>query len=187
MFMAKASVAAQGLVLDYQTLNGSLSDYTFRGDTTYYISGTVNLYGANTFEGGAVIKYTNNASLNFNAQAQINCLASAYRPVVFTAKDDNSVGDTISGSTGNPTNYYANPALYFNGIGGGGGGTYTISYFRIAWASEGISETYNTVNLYHGQLVNCLNGISLDVGNVYLRNTLFANVQTNFNFSSSRG
>ena len=34
-----------------------------------------------------------------------------YRPVIFTAKDDNTVGDNLTNSTGHPTNYYASPAL----------------------------------------------------------------------------
>jgi hypothetical protein len=58
MMLAKARLPAQGLVLDYQIINSSVTNYTFRSDTTYYISGTVNLSGTNTFEGGAVIKYT---------------------------------------------------------------------------------------------------------------------------------
>jgi hypothetical protein len=96
VLLARALAPTHGLVLDYQMVNGSLTNYTFQGDTTYYISGTVNLYGTSTFEGGAVLKYTNNASLNFSWPAQINCLASAYRPMIFTAIDDNSVGDMLN-------------------------------------------------------------------------------------------
>jgi hypothetical protein len=174
MQMVQATPSSRGLVLDYVTMT-SQSNFTFQGDTTYYISGGVTLYQTNTFEGGAVLKYTNNASVTLANGSVLNWKAAAYRPVIFTAMDDNSVGDAISGSTGSPTNYYANPALSFNG-------TNSLSYFRIAWASQAVSANYyGPVTLYHGQMVNCLNGISCLYGNLFLRNLLFANVQTNFN------
>ena len=177
MMLAEASRPTQGFVLDYQAVSGTLSNYTFKADTTYYISAAVNLIGTNnTFEGGAVIKYTNNASINASYPAQINCQASVYRPVIFTAKDDNSVGDAITGSTGNPTNYYANPALT---LGGTGSGPYSLSYFHFAWAKQVISSTYATVKLYDGQMINCLNGTTSLYGSIYLRNMLLVNVQTN--------
>jgi hypothetical protein len=43
-----------------------------------------------------------------------------WRPVIFTAKDDDSVGDQIRGSTGSPSGFYANPAFYFGGDGTSG-------------------------------------------------------------------
>src|ERR1035438_7204758 len=89
----------------------TLFPYTtlFRSDTTYYLSGSANLSGTNLFEGGAVIKYTNGASLSIGGV--VNWQAGPYRPVIFTAKDDNSVGETISGSSGAPSGYYAGTAL----------------------------------------------------------------------------
>ena len=48
-----------------------------------------------------------------------------YHPVVFTAKDDNTVGETISGSTGNPSGYYADPVLYIQN------GALQLSNFRV--------------------------------------------------------
>jgi hypothetical protein len=169
--------------LDYQTVNGSVTNVTFQGDTTYYISGELNLYQTNTFEGGAVLKYTNNnnASIYFESGSVLNWKAAAYHPVVFTAKDDNSVGDNISGSSGNPSGYYANPALNL------GYGSFSISYFRIAWASQAINSEYVTENLTNGQVVNCLNGITSTYSPYNLRNLLFANVQTNFNIVYNSG
>jgi archaellum component FlaF (FlaF/FlaG flagellin family) len=183
MLIAKADLPQKGFVLDYQTINSGLSSYTFRGDSTYFISGSVNASGTTTFEGGTVLKYTNNASLNFGGSSSINCLSSAYRPIIFTAIDDNSVGETISGSTGNPTNYYSNPALGFSTI--SGGSTFVISNFRIAWAKQAIGSVFCTENLFNGQMVNCLNGVSLQYETDHLRNMLFSNVKTNFNIITS--
>jgi hypothetical protein len=179
MQMAQATPSSRGLVLDYVTMT-SQTNYTFRGDSTYYISGIVNIRGTNTFEGGAVIKYTNNAVLSFTGYpitGVLNWLGSAYRPVIFTAKDDNSVGDTISGSTGNPSGYYAGYALSFYQM-----SPTTMSYFRIAYAQQAIDAAYGGAqNFYNGQLVNCQSGVKCESETINLRNMLFANVQTNLN------
>jgi len=96
--------------------------------------------------------------------------------VVFTAVDDNSVGESIG--SGDPSGYYANPALKIVGS------TYDVSYFRIAYASQAVSLIGDPPNFYHGQIVNCQNGITADGANpIRLRNVLFGNVQTNLNNS----
>src|ERR1035437_4323105 len=120
-----------GVVLDYVTFINTTNyyNYTFQGDTTYYISGNVNFTGSSTVAGGAVLKYAPGAQLIFNYPPAWQ--ASAYRPVIFTAKDDNTVGETISGSTGNPTSYSS--ALVF------GYSPTTISNFRISYAGTAIT------------------------------------------------
>jgi RHS repeat-associated protein len=171
-----------GFVLDYQTINSSLTNWTFQNDTTYYISGIVDLFGTNTFEGGAVIKYTNNASLNLLPNSHL-CVISwqggAYRPIIFTSKDDNSIGDTISGATGSPTNCFASPALSLDDM-----FNTRISGFRISWAKQAISITACGTNteLFNGQIINCVNAITIDGAQpIKLRNVLFGNVSTNLN------
>ncbi|MFN3407796.1 MAG: hypothetical protein ACK45B_02270, partial [Limisphaerales bacterium] len=92
-----------GFVLDYVLLNASVTNYTFQGDTTYYISGIVNLYGSTTLEGGAVLKFNPATPSGLRQQGgAITTLTGPYRPVVFTSRDDNSVGETLPGSSGNP-------------------------------------------------------------------------------------
>jgi len=178
MFLTKASSPSRGLVLDYVTMT-TQTGWTFQGDTTYYISGAVNLYGTNTFEGGAVLKYASNASLAITISAfrpTINWQASAYRPVIFTAVDDNSVGESFG--SGNPSGYYANPVLQIIES----GTIQTISYFRIAYARQAVSlSCNNSCYFYNGQIVNCQNGFTAFANAVYLRNVLFSSVQTNFN------
>jgi hypothetical protein len=178
MMLAKADLPQKGFVLDYQTVNGTFTNYNFQGDTTYYISGSLTLRGTNTFEGGAVLKYTNGASLNFISIGTnaVKMLSSAYRPVIFTARDDNSVGDTISGSTGTPTNYYANPALSFSSS-----PSQALSNFRIAYAYQAISTVNVPLTVYNAQIINCQNAVGLNDASLYFRNVLFANIVTNFN------
>jgi hypothetical protein len=58
----------RALVLDYVTVNSG-GDYTFQGDTTYYVSGPCYLQNV-TLEGGTVIKY---ASSTFVMGKKIEC------------------------------------------------------------------------------------------------------------------
>jgi hypothetical protein len=172
--LATAEVTAKpGVVMDY-TLVVSQTNMTFRGDMTYYVSGAVNLYGTNYVEGGTVLKYTNNASVNLYSGA-LNLANAAYNPAIFTSKDDNTVGETLPGSTGNPANYYANPALNFPGS----PTTNVISGFRIAWAAQAIN-TFAPLICRDAQLVNCQSGITSQYRPLYALNMLFANVKTNF-------
>ena len=92
--------------------NGSVTNYVFKGDTTYYVNNsTVILYGTNVFEGGTVVKFSGSAS-RLGFLGSIDCRTSPYRPAIFTGKDDDTVGETISGSTGSPgTNRYGGRAF----------------------------------------------------------------------------
>jgi hypothetical protein len=102
-----------GVVLDWSYLN-SAANTILRGDTTYYVTSQVSLSGTVRVEGGTVIKFAGGgtAGLSLASGTTLDWLAELYRPVFFTAKDDNSIGETISGSNGAPgNNYYANPAF----------------------------------------------------------------------------
>jgi hypothetical protein len=54
--VAELDANRKGFVLDYVTLNGSLTNYVLKADTTYYVTNTVNLYGTTVIEGGTVVK-----------------------------------------------------------------------------------------------------------------------------------
>jgi alkylated DNA nucleotide flippase Atl1 len=90
----------RGVVLDYYVaINSDETNYTFQGDTTYYVSGDYNLSGTTTFEGGTVIKLDGSGQINIDVLGTINCKTGPYRPAVFTSINDNSVGLPIgSGS-----------------------------------------------------------------------------------------
>jgi hypothetical protein len=173
-----------GLVLDYLTINSGQTNYTFQCDTTYYISGTVNLSQTTTVEGGTAVKFTTNATASLNFNGPVNWQAGPYYPAVFTAMDDNSVGDKISGSTGNPTNnYYAATALNFNT-----GTNLTIAHLRVCNARTAIALNGGTNDVIRDvQLVNCQTGIYATNESFGLYNSLFCNMQTNFSGGSSTG
>ncbi len=156
--VAKADLKHQpGYVLDWVLL-GSATNYTLQCDTTYYVSGSAVFSGITTIEGGTVVKYTNGAEVKITGV--LNAQTSAYRPAIFTSKDDETVGDSITGSTGNPsTNYAAAIALHF-------ANNYSdLRHARIAHAQTAIQYDsywldYGTPNrLVHAQLVHCQKGV----------------------------
>ena len=107
------------VVIDYVAVVDSGTNL-FQADTTYLVDGQVNFSGPVVFEGGAVIKYTGTngsgpASLELYDSVTFN--SSMYRPVIFTAIDDDTVGACLSeyeGYTGNPQAWgpYGSPALH---------------------------------------------------------------------------
>jgi len=178
------SLSGPAVVLDYLSISGTQPGaYTFQGTETYYVTGPAYFQNTTTFQPGAVIKYAVGAFLDFSSTAIINFEGTAYRPVIFTGKDDNSVGQIIAGSTGNPAGtYYANGALriWFNPS-----ANYNLSNLRIRHAQLGMHLQYdgNAPNLLHivrnAQFVNCQAGLAVHYSSatgVRLQNALFHNV-----------
>ncbi len=169
-----------GVVVDYVLSTGQ-ANFTFQADTTYQVTGAVDLTGTATFEGGAVIKYNAGQSLRCSGTAVFK--GDFYRPVIFTAKDDNSVGQVIAGSTGVPSGYYANPAVEFRT-----GGSQS-KHVRVAHAQSGFlfydysAGSGNVVS--HAQFVRCgtalrFNGYGTTFQNFNVRNVLMHTVGTAF-------
>ncbi|HMP81737.1 MAG TPA: hypothetical protein PKA41_03405 [Verrucomicrobiota bacterium] len=177
MEIAAVTEPAQGLVLDYYVeLTGSLNNYTFKSDTTYYISGIVNLSGTTTFE-GTVIKYAQGASLRLAYHPNpINCLSSPYMPCVFTDKNDDSIGEFIPGSTGYPSSS-GNPALSTTGS----STACALKNVRFCYQNNAIWATgylaiTNAQFIFGGPAITMVGG-----GNIQLRNALFYAVPVCFN------
>jgi hypothetical protein len=168
-----------GVVIDWTSISGTSSSFRFQGDTTYYVSGAVSLGSAGNvviFEGGTVIKYapTNSAALTINGP--ITWEGTAYRPVILTARDDQSAGETITNLTA--SGYYAQTALYIDG--NASGADAGIPFVRIAYAKTAI-QIYKRAghSIRHAQFVNCERGVRADSAGFLLRNALFHNVLTN--------
>jgi len=141
MKLASVTPLNQGYVLDYLQINSSQTNMIFKGDTTYLISGANNFSGTVTFEGGTVLKFsTNFASIVVNST--IISQTSPYRPAILTSMNDNTVGDTISGSTGNPivNSTYLSDTEF--------GASSPISNFRFCYASIAFAD-------YSPCLTNC--------------------------------
>ena len=177
MKLAKSASTKPRLKVDYDLLSSS-TNLTLQGDTTYFVTGAVNITGTTTIEGGTVVKYTNSATAEIVA-TNIVCLTAAYSPGVFTDANDNSVGSPISGSSGSPSR---NAATYFNC------GTLPASllfrYVRCSFASNAIyatiSSTANSVTNWDCQFVNCSTAFNANLTSsgagfpLYIYNVLFA-------------
>src|SRR5262249_28740614 len=108
----------KGVIIDYIVLDSTQPDpMVFQGDTTYFVSDAVICNDA-IIEGGAIFKFPNNGSADIEVDGNLTCDTASYRPAVFTAGDDNSVGDSMSGVwsgySGTVSGYYASPALFLN-------------------------------------------------------------------------
>lgn len=153
VLLAKADTNPKpGVVLDYTTLNSDQTGFTFQADTTYYITGTFNISGTTTIEGATVVKFAPNASIYVN---DVNCQTACYRPAVFTAKDDDTVGEIISGSSGSPSGLYAYNALCVEPT-----GNINLSHLRFSYAWAAIQwdwpDDYNITDT--AEDIQILNG-----------------------------
>ncbi len=179
--LATLSPPEPGFAIDYVLVANS-TNFTFRSTNTYYVSGAFLLGGTVTFEPATVIKY---ASTNFSeirvdyTATNIVWLGEPYRPIYCTARDDNSVGATLPGSTGNPTNTYAEVALYFdrtynNGV--------SIRDLRVSYAHLALKLMYGQSKhlIRHAQFVRCNNGVSGYSQAIEMQNILMDRVKTNF-------
>jgi hypothetical protein len=161
---------APGLVLDYVLLNSTQTNYVFLGNETYHVTGTVSLYGSSVLEGGATLKFASTNSSQIRVLGTLAAETSEYRVAVFTAKDDNSVGTTIRGSTGNPTGRYATNALYYSSS-----QPAHLAHVRVRHATHGVVVVGHWGHqLRHYQALDCdrpvwVSGTTLKLQNALLQ------------------
>ena len=158
----------KGVCIDpWQPIQGTLTGLTvFQADTTYYVSQPVYCNGPVIIEGGAVFKYPNSTGSNptttfIELNNTLTCATAMFRPAVFTARDDDSVGVKWTSSSGNPNGtYYANPAILMPNF-------LSLSNCRFRYAKVAIEcDAYDLfdaaqVTIAHSQFVNCIQGISI--------------------------
>jgi hypothetical protein len=160
--MAQADLAGKpGVVLDYVIVNGYTSPdpYVFSADATYLISGGA--YASQfIIMGGTVIKFPSSGAGSLSPD-DIVFQTGPYRMAVLTSADDNSVGETISGSTGSPqtqTNIW-NAYLYLTSPS-------DIEYARFSYAGLG-TRANDTVRVRHSQFLHCVTGLYSIKGALY--------------------
>lgn len=181
----RSTLPSKGFVVDYSTINSTLTNYVFAGDLTFYVTGPVILSGTNSWwEGGCVIKFASTNSASIKVNTPVTWQASAYRPVVMTSKDDQYVGQIVGTNT--LSGYYATTALHFDAS--TANTNLTLQNLRISHAQKAIAINGKTNHvLSHVQLVSCGNGIVATNAEFSLRNALFHNVLTNFGGTTSTG
>lgn len=175
--LAQHAPTETGVVLDYFAELTSTSDLTLEGDTTYLVTGPVVLTGVTTIEGGVVVKYVPGSNAQLKVQGRVRCLTSPTRPAVFTARDDDSVGLKVGGSTGIPQGTYATTALWIDD------NVAILKHVRVRWAGTAISYDADTgwpQELWHSQITHCDYGIVAGCPEFKVRNALFDQVGVPF-------
>lgn len=173
MQIAKVLPPENGLVLDFDLQSGT--NIVLRGDMTYHVTGTVNLTDL-VIEGGTVVKYDRDARINVSGT--LDCLTSPYHPAVFTAVDDNSVGENLG--TGTPTGTYADCALAL-GLGG------ELRHVNIRYANKAVYCANNDYSVNHAQLLFCNVGFHSETAHFTNGNILTYQIRTNFYGSHFHG
>lgn len=164
-----------GLVVDYRLL--STPSITLAGDTTYFVTGSLNVKDL-TIEGGAVVKYDTSESARLSVVGSVNCRTGPYRPAFFTHKFDATVGEPVE--TGDATTSQVGyPMLEI------AGGPATLEYLRFRHAQTAVKFSglvaAGAQRLRNVQMVKCGTGVSalgnsasqpqaLDLGNVLAAN-----------------
>ena len=177
--VAALPVNNDGFTIDY-TISASLTDFTLRGDTTYFVSkGTpISMIGACVIEGGAVIKYTNTANGGLYFQNSLECRTSPYHPAILTSMHDDTIGDVIAGSTGSPTNYCG---LIMLRMGSSSSNYFNLHDLRISYArtalygTEKVNADISNCQILHGFIAFRNNKAFFN-----LRNILISDVQNGF-------
>ena len=177
ILLAAGPYHARGMVLDYIQLSGSTNSYTFTSGTTYYIP--VNYYqgpGTATFQNNTCLKFGSNACLDAYGPVSF---PSSGAPVIFTSKDDNTYGGTITNSTANP-NYAASRALYlyYNAQ------MVTVQNAVFRWCQYAVecdaNPSSNNAAIYSSFFQNCQTGVYVNMPSdtLYLSGDTYCNVST---------
>jgi hypothetical protein len=178
--VAKGHSRPAAFVLDYSVV-GSVSNYVFKSDGTYFITNAVSLTGTSTtFEGGAVIKL-HGATAVLTIVDGARWLSSQYNPVTITARDDQTIGESITGSGGTPSIMFGTTMLSYPGT----PGSNIVQHLRLRYADTAFAADSSIVDLQNVQILKSSIGMGLSGGAVYLRNALLYDLGTGFVGSSA--
>ncbi len=154
-----------GLVLDYIIEGGDLDDFTFQTDTTYLISGGLNIWGTTTFEGGTVLKYATTNDVVMQLWGATVWKTDPYRPAIFTSQNDQTVGLDFTAAD-SPMKYFgalACTAIY-----------HEFQHLRISHAKYGL-HTSTRMKLRDAQFTECDKALYTEFGAADIDNVLFYN------------
>ena len=177
LLAAAGSKMEPGVVLDYVALDTSADTFTFQNGTTYLISGPVALGNGDPnnpsviFQGGSVIKFTADADtgISINDYYDVTFQTGPTEPIIFTSKDDDSVGEIIPGSTHNPNMATTAEVNYLNGPIAS-----EVSYLYFYYAGTAMLSS-DPCTVRNCRFINCGGGVDQDFGELDIYNALFAN------------
>ncbi|GEM_PF-2237781 len=136
---------------------------------TYYIPGYVSVSQSLTIYDGAVVKFAPGAGITVSGQ--LNTPASGV--AVFTARDDDSIGGPVPGSTGQISGYYANAALDLYNVSGGYVRNLQFRYCQIAFRDYSSPASHYVQNC---QFLGCYYAVTGYYTDVYGSNLTMCDV-----------
>jgi hypothetical protein len=150
----------RAFVIDFELVQ-TITNACFRADVTYYVSGPVTVAN-NVFEGGCIVKYAPTNTAKITLTGPVVCRTSSHRPLILTARDDHTAGESIG--TNALSGYYAQYALYLNYY--SGSNVFDLRHVHIRHADTAVGSycarapaSEPGVLLWHCQWVNCRVGI----------------------------
>ncbi|HEY4415437.1 MAG TPA: LamG-like jellyroll fold domain-containing protein, partial [Verrucomicrobiae bacterium] len=168
MQLASLTPANQGYVLDYTAITSTTNNFTFQGDTTYYVGGAYYLNGLTTIEGGTVIKMDGSGELIVVGDGVIDCQTSAYHPGVFTSVNDNSVGEPFGSGT---------PGLDVSGFLDFNSTNAALHDLRFSYSWISIEQDYGQMDVWDSQFMNvdaAVFGYNVGLHNVLIGRSVIA-------------
>jgi Regulator of chromosome condensation (RCC1) repeat len=172
LLLAKAMPEEAGVVVDYATIDDCDYDdyYVFSSDETYWVS---DLFYANEaeFGSGAVLKFSAFSAVANIGAAPFYFSDAATDPVVCTSVNDNSVGETISGSTGSPS---TDETIYLVDGDDLSEPGLIISHVRFMYAGTAYEDDNDLSHTFNDcQFLNCAEAIYVpNDTDIYLQNVL---------------
>jgi len=126
------------ITLDYEIkAGGSDSNQTWKEGFTYYLSGDYTITNGNTLviEPGAIVKYGSAKKLAVASGGRLIAKGDKFNYILMTSKNDNEVGETITGSNGSPqaSDYTTAINLQANTV-----SNHYIQYCKISYAYCGL-------------------------------------------------
>ncbi len=118
---------------------------------------------------GATFKFPSTSG-SIEVEGGLTMSTTNYRPAIFTAADDNTIGTTLStniwtGYTGNPSGkYYGSFGLNLNTTSNVALNNLRFCYMNCAIDFNAVQSAGSTLNLSHSEVVGCTNGISISSG-----------------------
>jgi len=168
-----------GVVLDYNAVDSSSGSITFADGQTYLITGPVYLGDGSqngssvVFQGGSVIKFTADASTGIYFDSlDMSFQGGPGHTIVLTSKDDDTVGEIIPNSTGNPitlTNVTFLPNI--------GNAISVPNYLDVRYAGIGMSGA-DPACVWNCRFFNCYQAIQVWGGELGIYNCLFSKCYT---------
>jgi hypothetical protein len=155
-------------------------DIVFRAGTTHLVESGLVLSGTVRFEPGTVIKLGPGAGLVLGPGVRLDWRAEPYGPVQITSRDDNSVGETVAGSTGMP-GFPPGRTASLELDTTGRSGNWRLDNLRISHAAVALRVVgTGDLSLWHTQISASDVGIEAVGSTLRLRNVLLLGLGSGF-------